>query len=84
MENRPVTNRPRKQPSADLETVKRRLDSDAPEEGSLEEASVLTNLAPSVLTNPAPSKKQKKLPIMIILEIAKLINPPENQNKRCL
>ena len=73
MENKPVPNKTRKQSKTVLDKVKRTIDTEVAEDSPFEEE--------SVLADSSPPKKQKKLPISTILEIAKLINSPENLNK---
>ena len=73
IENKPVSNKTRKQSRTVLDKVKRIIDTEVPEDSPFEEE--------SVFVDSSPPKKQKKLPFSTILEIAKLINSPENQNK---
>ena len=73
MENKAVTNKTRKQSRTELDKVMRKIDSEVPEDSPFEEE--------SVLADSSHPKKQKKLPISTILEIAKMINFPEKIQK---
>ena len=68
-----MSNKTRKQSRTVLDKVKRTIDTEVPEDSPFEDE--------SVLADSSPPKKQKKLPISTILEIAKLINSAENQYK---